>query len=524
MMKKLILIFTITAILVLAAASGCELFENPPRRDNINDANCEWGIDVTYTKTFNSITVNWLVDDTNSSDKVSNKAIVYWGTGEIGDASTEQYDAGNSGVCTIEGLEYGTDYNIWIEVISTEDGSVYSAGEVIFTWRGVEMPESSGVLDSDFASGSGLFAYPVDPAIGRDIVSLDNNYMYVGGGCNGDTTYVFLKITPEGTLDISYNATGIYNPGAGTIFPLSVTTMNDDFYAFLRYDIGLLPYYKNTNGSTNTGLNFEGIDCLGMDDNHMIVSGMNGAENFSVFKYDSTVYVTNSSEFQLQSSDFTIDGSVATVGKATDIAYNEYDGNLYVSGYIRNAVFNNQPVIVVLDYDNLNNASQVILNDSWEWDQERVRDITTDGLDNPMTTPVIAAGPDGSVWVAATGILGKVRENGNVYDLDDSVGNNGTITLPDNTYPVDIIVQENDKVLVFIVEVDDLDAAMSEQLRTSIYKYNPDGTLDTSFGANGVKSLDDDRIIKSAAITPKGKIIATGFNDITNRMIVMQLE
>jgi uncharacterized delta-60 repeat protein len=130
--------------------------------------------------------------------------------------------------------------------------------------------------------------------------------------------------------------------------------------------------------------------------------------------------------------------------------------------------------------------------------------------------------PDGKIVVAGgafplftfLGNFELVRYNPN-GSLDASFGNGGivTTTFPEGSYAFDVALQPDGKIIaagtVFV------DFVIGDQSDTdfALARYNPDGSLDPTFGNGGTVSTDfvgmeDDAF--SVLIQPDGKIVAVG--------------
>jgi uncharacterized delta-60 repeat protein len=130
--------------------------------------------------------------------------------------------------------------------------------------------------------------------------------------------------------------------------------------------------------------------------------------------------------------------------------------------------------------------------------------------------------PDGKIVVAGgafplftfLGNFELVRYNPN-GSLDASFGNGGIVTtiFPEGSYASDVALQPDGKIIaagtVFV------DFVIGDQSDTdfALARYNPDGSLDATFGNGGMVStdfvgLEDDAF--SVLIQPDGKIVAVG--------------
>jgi uncharacterized delta-60 repeat protein len=138
--------------------------------------------------------------------------------------------------------------------------------------------------------------------------------------------------------------------------------------------------------------------------------------------------------------------------------------------------------------------------------------------------PTVAVQPDGKVIAAGTflhqsnGDFGMAR-----YNVDGSVdstfgGGDGVVEtdFAIGAFPFDdsytILLQPDGKILLAG------SASTGEERDLAIARYNPDGSLDTTFGGDGLVTTDtrpgegDGDVILALALMPDGRIIATGSN------------
>ncbi len=92
-----------------------------------------------------------------------------------------------------------------------------------------------------------------------------------------------------------------------------------------------------------------------------------------------------------------------------------------------------------------------------------------------------------------------------VSPLDSTFGSNGVVTAKFNGLPSsirDIVLQPDGKIVVL----------GNMQSTKMIARYNSNGALDTSFGANGIASIDfPSFFIKALALQPDGKLVVAGW-------------
>ena len=130
--------------------------------------------------------------------------------------------------------------------------------------------------------------------------------------------------------------------------------------------------------------------------------------------------------------------------------------------------------------------------------------------------------PDGKIVVAGgafplftfLGNFEVVRYNTN-GSLDTSFGNGGivTTTFPEGSYAFDVALQSDGKIVAAGTVFVDFNPGEQSDTDFALARYNPDGSLDTSFGSGGTVMTDfvgmeDDAF--SVLIQPDGKIVAIG--------------
>src|SRR5213083_808630 len=130
--------------------------------------------------------------------------------------------------------------------------------------------------------------------------------------------------------------------------------------------------------------------------------------------------------------------------------------------------------------------------------------------------------PDGKIVVAGgafplftfLGDFKVVRYNPN-GSLDTSFGDGGivTTTFPEGSYAFDVALQPDGKIIAAGTVFVDFNPGDMSDTDFALARYNPDGSLDTTFGNGGTVTTDffgneDDAF--SVLIQPDGKIVAVG--------------
>ena len=130
--------------------------------------------------------------------------------------------------------------------------------------------------------------------------------------------------------------------------------------------------------------------------------------------------------------------------------------------------------------------------------------------------------PDGKIVVAGgafplftfAGNFELVRYNPN-GSLDTSFGNGGIVTtiFPEGSYAFDVALQPDGKIIAAGTVFVDFNPGDMSDTDFALARYNPNGSLDTTFGNSGMVTTDflgheDDAF--SVLIQPDGKIVAVG--------------
>ena len=117
---------------------------------------------------------------------------------------------------------------------------------------------------------------------------------------------------------------------------------------------------------------------------------------------------------------------------------------------------------------------------------------------------IVMAGSSDDDWA-----LARYNTDGS---LDTSFGTNGSIvqSIGDRDQAVSVKIQTDDKIV----------AAGSSDINAALVRYNSDGSLDSSFGTNGIAltSANGTSGINEIALQADGKIVAVGF--VNNRAVV----
>ncbi len=496
MNRKIIITLLIAVILAAAVLAGCEIFEGPPIRDNLNDPNREadYDINLTLDNGIDYIGVRW--EKSGNIDYDFEYRIVYGTDPDVNSGSNDKLYVGGDQY-NIGDLSYGTEYNIWLQGVERDNDD-----NVIFSKYISSMPEARGDFVYDFA-GSGVFTVPGDDTSTYDLVSFDDNSIIIAADYNFMGNQIFVRLAYDGLLLSGFGTYGIYDPGVSPVDIACAKMSNGDFIGFIkRTTFGDLYYFKNDEYTYSTTMSYAAAAACGMDNNYMAVTGTNGVDKFSVLVFDENLMSTTVVEYSVDHNLFSY---TVNTSRSNDVYYN--NERLYAAGWIESTSFDYYMHAVILDPDNINIPYELEFNADWDPSELRVRTIGTTGTE--LFGPQIAADNDGNVFIAGRGIISKFRENGSLYDMDEEWAEYGSIYLPDGLFPVDLIVQENGKILLFANRWADFDGPTPYLDQSYVYRFNTDGTPDLNFGPDGKGNLPLTDLITGADLKADGRIVVS---------------
>ncbi len=334
---------------------------------------------------------------------------------------------------------------------------------------------ADGTVDNSFGTNGSVVLGSLSEAIEfQDFVILQDGKLLVTANksINGGTpTDLFIyRYTANGTLDATFGTNGVITTplGSGTLEQRIVLQPDGKFvvasqtYNSQTSEVAVVRY--NSNGTLDTTFGTGGITktSVGIGNGFLRVS-----------------------EILVQT-----DGKLLVAGRALFGS----DGNIFVLRYNPNGTLDTSfgaNGIVQTDVDNLYNRvggmalqpdGKIIVNGS---------NFTSYDPVSPLSSSIVRYNANGT--------------------LDNTFGTNGIVRItepPSQNYPAGIAfalaVQQNGKILT-----------AGERNRTfAISRYNSNGTIDTSFGTNGVVITPIGDIpggIFSIALQTDGKIVAVGF-------------
>jgi uncharacterized delta-60 repeat protein len=116
---------------------------------------------------------------------------------------------------------------------------------------------------------------------------------------------------------------------------------------------------------------------------------------------------------------------------------------------------------------------------------------------------------------SAGAVVVRLRANG---ALDPDFDGDGRVTLPGGGSANAVLVQPDRKIVV---------AGTTSTSQMAITRLNPDGSLDTAFGANGTTTVDFgsmDDFANAAVLQPDGKIVVCGYSQGDEDIAVVRLD
>lgn len=417
-------------------------------------------------------------------------------------------------------------YSAIYEIAIQPDGKIIAAGQsyndTTYTDFTLARYNPNGALDTSFGAGGivttdfGIYESAYSVAIQADgkIVAAGHR----DDGEFGFSNFVLARYNADGSLDTSFDTDGrVITTFDGTGSANAVAIQSDGKILAAGYsqscyifsctapDFAIVRY--NTNGSLDTSFDNDGkvITNFGGGDSALAVAIQTNG------KIVASGYATNNSivDFALAryNSDGSLDTSFDTDGKVTtdfgnfevasDVAV-QADGNIVAAGYGRND----------LNYDFV--LSRYITDGSLDSAFDGDGKVTTSLLVVSSAARAVAIQDDGGIVIA--GYSGNGSNNDfavaryyNGY-LDSSFNKITPIGSSDDAAN-SVVIQADGKIVV---------AGYTSNATSgdfALVRYNPDGSLDSSFDTDGkvTTSIGSGFALANAvAIQPDGKIVAAG--------------
>ena len=405
---------------------------------------------------------------------------------------------------------------------------------------------SDGMVDTSFHSPNGyaLWDSEIGNDKGRDIaLQHDGKIIVAGYMTNGtDNDLMVIRFNEDGTLDTEFGTNGvyIYDSGNGTDGGYAIALQSDDKILVagessdgsdadaivLRLDPNGIP---DPNFGTNGIYTYDGgngydsiIDLLVQPDGRIVICGSsnNGMDNdLLVMRLDTNG--TPDTSFGSNGIIFYDSGISHDFGLRLIL---QQDGKILVSGGSDNGS-NTDIIVARFDTDGTLDTSfgsdGIVTYDGGDYDRGYGIDVNSEGK------------------ILVTGVRAKSDPNNIDYDipvicfdsngvLDTSFGDNG-VALFDGSRSeqcYDLKVQSDDTILVTGFSGRDIDGTSDWGL--VVLKFTQNGTLDTSFGTDGVYRYDPTDNTEwgyGLILQTDGKIVVTGqaHNGTDDDVIVMRL-
>ncbi len=409
-------------------------------------------------------------------------------------------------------VRVGTDFAV------EKDISLVFEQDTLAEYSGVFDP---GDLDATFGNGGKVItALSTDGDRANDVaIQADGKIVVLGSvntGSNSENQYTLTRYNVDGTLDTTFGSGGkiitqiehtfssegrlIISPNGNILITGSVNSNTNDYLDFLLAQF-------NTDGTPTASFGDNGVITTAVGtwsdeatsialqpDGKIILGGSyyynNGDHNldFALVRYN---------------ADGSLDDSFGNGGKVSTELGGDFDnleslavlpnGKILAGGNIQE---NNSSKFALLRYN-----SDGSLDNSFGDSGKVITSIKNDSYENAFTMAVQA---DGKVILAgrAGSDFALVRYNDD-GSMDSQFGNGGIVTTD---------VVGGNSINKIVIQPDGKIVGVAGSSDFIIVRYNPDGSLDNSFGDNGITLTDiggNDRA-NSVALQSDGKIVVVG--------------
>ena len=451
----------------------------------------------------------------------------------------------------------------------------------------INLNAAPGDLDPSF-NGTGFTKTLLgdsDEVLYASTIQTDGKILAAGSASNStDFDFALVRYNQDGSLDTTFDTDGkVLTPiGAGNdrVFAVAIqmdgkivaaglsSNVNDDF-AVVRYNAnGSLDTTFGTNGKVTTPIGTSNdiiYSIIIQSDGKIVAAGAsrNGSlSNFAVVRYNSdgsldTTFGTNGkvSTSINASNSFSITAVMQTDGKIV-LAGNSFNGansdfavvRYNTDGSLDTTFGTNGKVVTPIGTGNefgysvaLQTDGKIVVagsssngsNDDFavvRYNTDGSLDTTFNG-NGKVTTPIgtggdfaysVAVQTDGKI-IAAGGSIGAntdfavVRYNAN-GSLDNSFGANGKVITPIQTsveYANSVVIQIDGKIIAAGLSNNGVNNDFA------LVRYNTDGSLDLTFDTDGkliTRELSSNATLRAIAIQADGKIVAVGsaYNGVSN--------
>jgi uncharacterized delta-60 repeat protein len=387
-----------------------------------------------------------------------------------------------------------------------------------------------GDLDDTFAS-FGKVITPIGESrssVTSIVIQSDGKIVAAGESDNGeDFDFAVARYNTDGSLDSTFGINGVLTTSIGTSddYARSVAIQDDgkivlagyywngsntDF-ALVRYTInGLLDSDFGINGIVTTpvgALNDIAHSLVIQNDGKIVVAGQSKKSiynEFAIVRYDSTGSLDNT---------FGTNGILTTSIKAiNDVATSiavQNDGKLVAAGYSSNGDDFNFAIVRYKQNGDLDTTFGTF-----------GIEVTPVGMQNDFANSVLIQ-DDSKIVVVGDSYNGsnndfalvRLNENG---DQDNTFGTNGIVTTSignTNTAVYSAAIQADDKIIVVGRSENPNFSEGVSKAHITMARYNTVGTLDNTFGTNGIlinQIGTSNSSASSVAIQSDGKIVIGG--------------
>jgi len=373
---------------------------------------------------------------------------------------------GNGGIVI---TDFGTPYDWGQSVAIQSDGKIVVGGSTGYPTADFALARynTDGNLDTAFGSDGKVITDFVGSEDRGIALAIQSDSKIVLAGYHSDGRIELARYKTNGSLDSSFDADGkVLMSGLGYDFVTSIAIYaNGKIVVGGRVGTVFCSVRFNSNGSLDNTFDLDGI---------VLTSIGSDAGEFSL---------------AIQSDDKLVVAGYSSTFNHYDFAlvrYN-YDGSL-------DTTFNNNGKVTT-DFGNTN-------------DYGRALAIQGDGK-------IVAIGDTRDDSTYDVFAVARYKTDGS---LDSSFGTNGEVTTYfDDGYelPETVAIQSDGKIVVAGETWDNYVNYYTYSVFFALVRYNSDGTLDTTFGTNGIVITSvggyDDDFCQSVALQSDGKIVAAGF-------------
>jgi uncharacterized delta-60 repeat protein len=362
--------------------------------------------------------------------------------------------------------DIGSGTDVANSVVVQSDGKIVVAG---YSGSSIAVVRYNpdGLLDGSFgADGIETTTVGIESAANSVVLQSDGKILVAGQSYNvSNFDFVVVRYNSDGSLDSSFDTDGIVTTaiGSGTDVASSVVVQSDGkilvagYSSIGNFDFVVVRY--NADGSLDRSFDSDGIRILDL-------SGLSDVARSVILQSDGKIVVTgqssngNDDEFAVVrfNSDGSLDGSFDNDGiEITPIGFSD--------DVPRSVVLQSDGKIVVAGYSNNGSGNDFAVV---RYNSDGSLDGTFD-TDGKQTTPIGSSGAANSVVLQSDG---KIVAAGN--------------------------------------------AVIGGWDKFAIVRYNPDGSIDSSFGTAGTRTTaigSRSDIAKSVVVQSDGNIVAAGYSN-----------